>query len=225
MMPDDCQPGTAQAILTGLIGKVSENTMEVSFKVYHNNAETFRTMTVNKPGGWRNRRSILHPGSLVEVVGELDSLRAMPATNFYLVPSSTRTRQASAPTARRQSVWNRRPKTPSTASPSGASSTTTSSSVARTPSPSPSTAPRDCLEGPSTLSTASSKELLYPPAADKPAPKRSVGRPRKPIATLPPGSADDLAATVSATPTKRKVGRPRKTVGPAKTPKLVPDCD
>ncbi|KAI9102013.1 hypothetical protein DFS34DRAFT_692669 [Phlyctochytrium arcticum] len=71
----------------GHITTVTDKTMTLAFRLYHSNAEGFRSVTISRPGGWKNHCQVLNSGAAIEVVGQMENLDTIQATNSTLFPT------------------------------------------------------------------------------------------------------------------------------------------
>ncbi|KAI9103419.1 hypothetical protein DFS34DRAFT_671928 [Phlyctochytrium arcticum] len=121
-LPEVVEPCPAQVTVSGLISPGQDDFFKVIDRVYRDNTESYRSITANRPGGWKTRRQVLTTGAAIQVVGELENLNSMLASNFYLMGATTKLPSTATPaTARRAQVWGRRPKSttaPTSKSPS-----------------------------------------------------------------------------------------------------------
>ncbi|KAI9103863.1 hypothetical protein DFS34DRAFT_645915 [Phlyctochytrium arcticum] len=111
-LPDDSDPITTQVTVTGSIIAVTDDTISVKYRVYHEGVEGSGILLATIPGGWKNRPTVLSIGSMVQVIGKLEALDQVVVSNFHLSGGRvTGTAATTTPSSdRRRAVWSRRPR-------------------------------------------------------------------------------------------------------------------
>ncbi|KAI9103955.1 hypothetical protein DFS34DRAFT_668506 [Phlyctochytrium arcticum] len=165
--------------------------------MYNNSTESWRLVTGLRPGGWHSRLKCLTAGTVVQLMGELLSMREFLIHNFFLTGAKTKVPSSSAASGsmKRDSAWGKKiistaaaevlpSDCPNHPSRKGKEHAPKYDPIALPPTPlrTPSAAPSDTLATPATPAT--------------PAPKKR-GRPRKstPPAPPPPTAVSDHGNT------------------------------